>query len=247
MTDICSFPDCGRTVRTRGLCAAHYTQHIRHGQCKPLSTPGGQPKNRTCDAPDCDLPHYGLGYCERHYTAHRHGRPIVPLRARKTPEERGCDAPACDRPHKAGGYCRLHWERLHRGVPPDGPVRRRKSCEYPDCGRDHYARGLCKPHWRQRQAGKELQPVGVRTPRDPKPRKRVYKPRERKPASNLPDGWDKKAKPATTARPATNYRDDSILWDLMPDHEWNDLAERMRAKLTAWGDLDLAEALGVAA
>ena len=248
MTDICSFPDCGRERQPHGHCIAHRQQWRRHGRMWPLSTPGGQRKLRVCDFPDCGRVHYGHGLCIGHLQQQRKGKPLTAIidgkKSRPSPEERGCKVEDCTRAHKARGFCRLHWQRDKAGLPLDAPLRSEtvRTCDH--CEEPHYAKGMCQRHY---AAAKRPAPA-PRPPRAPKAAKAIRAPR--KPAAKtLPTGWESKPKAKAKVRPAAahNYNDDSILWDLMPDHEWTDLAERMRAKLTAWGDLDLAEALGVAA
>jgi len=70
---ICSIPDCGKQVKHRGWCGAHYQRWTKYGD--PL---GGGPhrirRGNTCSIDGCEKPVAALGWCMLHYKRwRRHG------------------------------------------------------------------------------------------------------------------------------------------------------------------------------
>ena len=76
----CSFVGCGREVKARGFCSAHYQQHwagqtLRPLQCRPKRS------SRSCSIAGCERAHSTKGYCKMHWNRiDRHGDPHVKLR-----------------------------------------------------------------------------------------------------------------------------------------------------------------------
>lgn len=89
---VCSISECGRAVRARGLCNAHYTRSLSG---TPLDSPIRQRKNADgtlptvdCAVDGCDRPKKSQVYCSTHEYQHQNGR--VPGEVRTpTPGEWG--------------------------------------------------------------------------------------------------------------------------------------------------------------
>lgn len=75
----CSFPLCGRLIRSKGLCGQHYRQQRRGEELRPIHI-AGQP----CSIDGCDSPIKALDLCNSHYLlARRYGSPLVRKYARR--------------------------------------------------------------------------------------------------------------------------------------------------------------------
>jgi hypothetical protein len=73
---ICSIPDCGKPVKTRGYCPLHYHRLWRHGD--PLANHRYDKKEPViCSIDGCEGRAIGRGYCSPHYQRlMRHGDPL---------------------------------------------------------------------------------------------------------------------------------------------------------------------------
>lgn len=61
-TRMCSFPECPRTQKAKGLCAAHYIAAQRGRPLVPIASPP-----RVCGMPDCERTASAATYCAKHY------------------------------------------------------------------------------------------------------------------------------------------------------------------------------------
>jgi len=76
--ETCTFPDCGRPHRSKGLCRSHYAQSVRGVPLTPIKDRGeGVPD--TCTFDGCTRPYVGRGYCMTHYQQQRRGRTLKPI------------------------------------------------------------------------------------------------------------------------------------------------------------------------
>lgn len=60
---LCSFPECGRKVRSKELCKTHYLQALNGEPLRPIR---GW-RTLGCSVEDCDRPHRSMGLCQAHY------------------------------------------------------------------------------------------------------------------------------------------------------------------------------------
>lgn len=148
---VCSFPDCGRKVIGRGLCAGHYDQQRRGKDLTPIrarrkpttadETPAEPEPAATgprCTVTGCDREPIVKGLCAPHYNESRHPQPTTA-------------APAADD---------------QEGEPVLKPVTSR--CTFDGCRGVVKAKDLCKAHYQQLRRGNPLSPL--RTPtNEPKP------------------------------------------------------------------------------
>lgn len=110
---ICSFPECGKPLRSRGLCTGHYKQHKKGAILKaiiPRQTPEG-----ACSFPGCERDCATLGLCQCHYEQQWRGFPLTAIRyqrPKKSPPEIAWDEAPCPNPELAGP---CHIFRGHKG------------------------------------------------------------------------------------------------------------------------------------
>ena len=89
---ICSFNECGRGTRARGLCATHYAQ-MRNGlELRQIQ----QEIQGDCTAGHCEKPAFCKGLCKSHY------RSSLP----------SCSFEDCKKPRTSHGYCAMHAKRF---------------------------------------------------------------------------------------------------------------------------------------
>jgi hypothetical protein len=114
----CSFEECNRRHRAKGLCSTHYNT-IREG--KPL-LPIGRVGARvgierlgqdSCKVDGCCIKGRSLGYCQKHYVRWKNTG-ITDLIAREKKSKVKCEVYACDLFTKAKGLCGKHYSRLRR-------------------------------------------------------------------------------------------------------------------------------------
>lgn len=78
----CSFPDCPRPHKGRGLCGGHLAQ-LRKG--KKLTPLRRYEKGRKCEFRNCGRRHYALGLCKGHYAQQDRGEELAPLGRQREP------------------------------------------------------------------------------------------------------------------------------------------------------------------
>jgi hypothetical protein len=61
---LCSFPECSKAVRAKGLCMGHYKQRSLGKPLTPLKKT--KPSVDGCYFPGCSGPHWGNGLCRTH-------------------------------------------------------------------------------------------------------------------------------------------------------------------------------------
>lgn len=212
------------------------------------------------DGTRCPRPVRANGLCEAHRLQQRRGKPLAPIRPRRT----GCSVPGCDRPHAARGYCSTHYK--HWEQDKLGKTRRYtrkavpKPCPGPGpdgtlCGRDVIGRGYCPAHCRQDRLGQELKPLrmvgqavvkarggeirnGATGPRKPRPSRA-------KARSTLPAGWFAPSKPTRSNPTSAPLDEDRIDVLLRPMPLTPETMQAARSKLIAWGAADLLDMLGL--
>lgn len=73
---LCSIPDCGKPLDSRGLCVMHYTKLLRHGD--PLKGRSRRQVISECSVDGCAERGGRRGLCVKHYARwKRHGDPLV--------------------------------------------------------------------------------------------------------------------------------------------------------------------------
>ncbi len=75
---VCGFDGCDRAHHCKGLCRAHYDQHLAGAELTPI----GVRKTRVargCDFPECDRPHAGKGWCKEHLRQIARGNGMHPI------------------------------------------------------------------------------------------------------------------------------------------------------------------------
>lgn len=79
---VCSIPNCGKKVKTGGMCSAHAERVRVHGD--PHFTLA--PRDRVCSVPGCEKKHTANGFCLNHYRRNRdHGDPLAGITAQGEP------------------------------------------------------------------------------------------------------------------------------------------------------------------
>lgn len=92
MTQTCSVPDCGKPVRTKGLCDPHYKRQLRHGDPQAgRESAGPNDKTQPCIVEGCSKLQYIKQMCNTHYLrVQRFGDPhhVVRIHGRSEEEKR---------------------------------------------------------------------------------------------------------------------------------------------------------------
>lgn len=91
---ICSFENCGRKYRAKGLCSGHYNMQLSGKELKALGLRGKEKalkekksyavgKSEPCSIPTCEKNARAKGYCMTHYQRIRiNGDPNVNYKAK---------------------------------------------------------------------------------------------------------------------------------------------------------------------
>ena len=150
----CSVLDCGRSIRTRGLCNPHYQRLKTTGNVRadrPIAAKASKvAPGVTCSVDGCQRRPKGRGWCLNHYKKwQRNGVP-------DDWKDPGCSIPDCPRKHYGGPgkWCRLHYRRwkthgdpLKVQQPWQRMPRPRRPCVLDGCNKPHAALGMCRPHY----------------------------------------------------------------------------------------------------
>lgn len=67
-TRLCTVPDCGKPLCSRGLCVAHYRSKRNSGELPLLE----RKPPKQCAVETCDRPQLARGWCSSHYARWRH-------------------------------------------------------------------------------------------------------------------------------------------------------------------------------
>lgn len=104
---VCSIPECGKPVASKGMCGMHVSRVRRHGDPNVVIHAGGKPPRDKCSIEDCDQPHYARGHCKRHYE--RLMRSGHPTDAGRNKPGGPCLVDGCPRPAVTMNYCNRHY------------------------------------------------------------------------------------------------------------------------------------------
>lgn len=74
---VCKFEDCGKKVRTFGLCTGHYNQSLKGQELRPLQQ---LYRGKLCYGPECDRVATRKSLCGGHYAIYRRGEELRPLK-----------------------------------------------------------------------------------------------------------------------------------------------------------------------
>jgi hypothetical protein len=107
----CTFPGCGRKLRARGLCSAHWLQQHEGRPLRPLRVP-----RVGCKIEGCAAKHHAHGYCNRHLQLAKN----QPGAAAPKCTFKGCDRPIVN---ITRGLCRGHCLQSYKNKPLS-PLRR---------------------------------------------------------------------------------------------------------------------------
>ncbi|ETV86389.1 hypothetical protein H257_02764 [Aphanomyces astaci] len=139
----CTYPQCDKKVRSKGLCKAH----------------GGGIR---CLVQGCNRSSQGKGYCIRHGG----GKRCSIAGCNRSSQSNGlckshggglrCQVPHCDKSSQGGGYCRLHGgghrcqhDQCEKGAQRGGYCAAHggnRACQFPDCVKNDRGGGYCAEH-----------------------------------------------------------------------------------------------------
>lgn len=117
----CSFDDCDRPKKTRGLCDGHYTQLIKGKELAPLRWRRKARPRIQCSVHYCERPVLAKGFCSAHYHQDLRGEELRP--PRRSAAYNGnevCEFEPCDRLKESPRWCGAHALQAARG---DGTLR----------------------------------------------------------------------------------------------------------------------------
>ena len=125
----CSFENCNKPHRTRGLCKTHYEQQ-RLGKpltkIKKINKPGTYTQ---CTFKGCERPHSGKGLCRAHYKQKYKSK--IPLRKiREVGKYSHCTFKGCQRKHSSKGLCKTHWQQKYISKIPLRKIKKQKQVEH---------------------------------------------------------------------------------------------------------------------
>lgn len=96
MEQTCGAPECGRDVKTRGVCNKHYMAYRKSGTPFP-------------PFPSTDCPQCGVTFTATQTARQRFCSVRCQKRAHRNSSKRVCSEPDCDRPMQAKGLCGRHY------------------------------------------------------------------------------------------------------------------------------------------
>lgn len=142
----CSFPDCGKPLKSALYCQGHLSQLKRGSPLTPLRT--WSRKTGECSVEDCVRPDLTGGMCATHYQRLLRGNETLGVRPR-TQSGMRCTGPECDRQATSTGLCRTHSWQAGQGktltvVRPRNPT----ECPVAGCARISTFGVLCSRHSR---------------------------------------------------------------------------------------------------
>lgn len=146
---ICKISDCGKPVKSRGWCPAHYRRWSLYGD--PL---GSAPTTfrAVCSMEDCGRPHIAQGFCTMHYCRwQKHGDPTYVPEPKARP---ACTVEDCSDLAVARSWCRKHWATWRRTGDPAtiGYGQTVQPCTIAGCerpGTGPRGSGWCPTHYRR--------------------------------------------------------------------------------------------------
>lgn len=135
----CIRENCKQTDSLGVLCLEHRLEHEKANH--PL---------KICAFPDCGNWHGARGLCLGHYQQLKNGRPLTPLRPKRTHGSPipPCGLGGCTRPQVAKELCAGHYIQVRLGKPL-APIRTNAKrgetrCATIGCQEPRYRRGLCR-------------------------------------------------------------------------------------------------------
>lgn len=158
---ICSFSECDRPQKAKGLCSAHRHQQKVKGVLSPIRVKVKN-KDLTCSVDLCDSPAYSKLFCQVHYERSRSKTLSFSDPFNSKNKGKLCYLEFCDRPAHSKELCKAHREQQLAGreFSPVGSSRAAKVCSFEDCGRKNKSKGLCSAHAKQIKKTGELYPIG---------------------------------------------------------------------------------------
>lgn len=108
---ICSFPNCGRPLKSKGLCQSHYIQQRAGEALRPIQEQRRAPV-RDCEYPGCGRLGNYKGLCQPHRRQQQRGEELQPVRG----DFRECTFPGCERQVNSKGLCMTHARQRSRGI-----------------------------------------------------------------------------------------------------------------------------------
>lgn len=154
----CSVEDCGKPVKNRGWCSAHYSRWLRTGDpgaaipvraCRPTHA-----SDSKCAVDGCDRHPKGgsKGWCHAHFERWRATgdvRADIPLLAKPRHADTVCAIDGCDKPRSSREWCAMHYARWQKHRDPlMGALKPAATmCSVDECGKKPKNHGLCGFHW----------------------------------------------------------------------------------------------------
>lgn len=149
----CSVEGCTGVHKAFGYCRKHLDRERAVGRL--LDGDGC-----VCAFAGCGRPVSGHGLCQGHRKQRQQGKPLAPLRERRS-RDGICPGPQCDLPIRGGGYCGGHYYQHSRELPltpidRSSAVPKGTPCVVDGCGRPSLTKdGICRTHYRYRTGGDE--------------------------------------------------------------------------------------------
>jgi hypothetical protein len=113
---LCSFPECTKYERARGLCVAHIAQEQNGQELRPLVNAKPDRPPAPCSFPECDrfCESPGQKICPGHKAQQRKGQELRPLH--RPANRLLCTFEGgCDRLQRSNGLCATHTRQFQKG------------------------------------------------------------------------------------------------------------------------------------
>ncbi len=161
LTKPCLFEGCVEPHASKGYCAAHYQQHYKGVELKPLRAKNTSKKEHPdCTFDGCDRETYCKALCSAHYTQSLTGNPLRPIRrSRAKTNGVNCVFDRCGKRVQAKNLCSRHYKQQLAGEELTPTPRRGGICTFENCDRIVHGYQLCSGHYRQKYKGRELTPL----------------------------------------------------------------------------------------